>query len=168
MCFWPSLCLLWRNVCLDLLPIFLTGLFYLFYFIFSFLILMLSCMNCLYVLEIDPLLVASSTISAQFNNYFLMENYIKTTRESPWGTKSKETNVDPEFSEHSVDNGKSSNNWHCYSSTLTWRHSVCIFSFNPYQWQPLDMGILIIILPMRTPRLTEDKQFSYDQKANKL
>ena len=137
-------------------------------FFFSFfLILILSCMNCLYVLEINPLLVASSTISAQL----FPDGKLHVDHEGRplGGTKSKETNVDPEFSEHSVDNGKSSNdNWHCYSSTLAWRHSVCVFSFNPYRWQPLDMGILIIILPMRTLRLIEGKQVSYDQKANKL
>ena len=42
-CFWPSECLLWRNVYLDL-PIFYIGLF-------AFLIL--SCMSCLYILEIN-------------------------------------------------------------------------------------------------------------------
>ena len=47
---WPSVCLLWRNVHLDLLPIFLIGLF-------AFLIM--SCMSCLYILEIKPLSVAS-------------------------------------------------------------------------------------------------------------
>ena len=43
---WPSVCLLWRNICFDLLPIFWLG--YLF-------ILISSCMNCLYILEINPL-----------------------------------------------------------------------------------------------------------------
>ena len=38
---WPSVCLLWKNVYLDLLPI-----FYFFYFYFF-----LSCMNCLYIVE---------------------------------------------------------------------------------------------------------------------
>ena len=46
---WLSVYLLWRNVYLDLLPIFWIGLF-------GFLIL--SCMNCLYILDINPLLVA--------------------------------------------------------------------------------------------------------------
>ena len=40
-------CLLWKNVCLDLLPIFWIELF----------VLILSCMNCWYILEINPLLV---------------------------------------------------------------------------------------------------------------
>ena len=44
---WASVCLLWRNVYLDLLPTFL------------FLFLILSCMSCLYILEINPLLVTS-------------------------------------------------------------------------------------------------------------
>jgi len=44
-----SVCFLWRNVCLGLLPIFWIGLF-------AFLIL--SCMSCLYILEINPLPVA--------------------------------------------------------------------------------------------------------------
>ena len=43
---WPSVCLLWRNVYLDPLPIF--GLGCLFF-------LILSCMSCLYILEINPL-----------------------------------------------------------------------------------------------------------------
>ena len=48
--FWPSVFPLWRNVCLDLLPIFwLVCLFVCF--------LILSCMNCLYILEIKPLSV---------------------------------------------------------------------------------------------------------------
>ena len=44
---WPSVCLLWRNVYLGLLPIF--GLNCLF--------LILSCMGSLYILEIKPLSV---------------------------------------------------------------------------------------------------------------
>ena len=46
---WPSLCVLWRDVCLVFLPIF--------YWVFYFLIL--SCMSCLYILEINSLLVTS-------------------------------------------------------------------------------------------------------------
>ena len=42
---WLSVCLLWRNVYLGLLPIF--GLGCLFF-------LILSCMNSLYILEINP------------------------------------------------------------------------------------------------------------------
>ena len=42
-------CLLWRNNYLDLLPIFLLGLFF----------LILSCMCSLYILEINPLSVTS-------------------------------------------------------------------------------------------------------------
>ena len=44
---WQSVYLLWRNVYLGLLPIF--GLF---------VFLILSCMSCLYILEINPLSVA--------------------------------------------------------------------------------------------------------------
>ena len=51
---WPSVCLLWRNVCLGLPPIFFIGLF---------VFLVLSCMNCLYILEINPLLVVSFAIT---------------------------------------------------------------------------------------------------------
>ena len=47
---WLSVCLFWRNVYSDLLPIFqLAGWF--------FVCLLLSCVNCLYILEIKPLLV---------------------------------------------------------------------------------------------------------------
>ena len=45
---WPSLCLLWRNVYLGLLLIFGLGF-----------LLILSCMSCLYILEINPLSVDS-------------------------------------------------------------------------------------------------------------
>ena len=45
---WPSLCLLWRNVYLGLLPTFWLGC-----------LLLLSFMSCLYILEIKPLLVQS-------------------------------------------------------------------------------------------------------------
>ena len=48
---WPSVCLLWRNVYLDLPPIFWLGCLFVF--------LILSCMNCLFILEINPLLVTS-------------------------------------------------------------------------------------------------------------
>ena len=48
---WPSVCLLWRNVYLGLLPIFWLGCLGGF--------LLLSCMKCLYILEIKPLLVTS-------------------------------------------------------------------------------------------------------------
>ena len=49
---WQSVYLLWRNVYLDLLPTF--GLGCLFF-------LILSCMSCLCILEINPLSVASFT-----------------------------------------------------------------------------------------------------------
>ena len=49
--FWPSVCLLWRNMYFDL-PIFWSGCFVLFF-------LMSSCMSYLCVLEISPLLVSS-------------------------------------------------------------------------------------------------------------
>ena len=45
---WPYVCLLWRNVYLGLLPIFWLGSFSI-----------LSCMSCLYILEINPLSVDS-------------------------------------------------------------------------------------------------------------
>ena len=51
---WPSVCLLWRNVCLGLPPIFFIGLF---------VFLVLSCMNCLYILKINPLSVVSFAIT---------------------------------------------------------------------------------------------------------
>ena len=47
---WSSACILWRNVYLDRLPIFWLGC--LFFWI-------LSCMSCLYLLEIKPLSVVS-------------------------------------------------------------------------------------------------------------
>ena len=51
-CIYESVCLLWRNVCLNLLLNFLIGLF-------AFLILnYMNCLNCLCILEINPLLVA--------------------------------------------------------------------------------------------------------------
>ena len=46
----PSICLLWRNVYLDLLLIFWLG-----FFVF----LLFSCMSCLYILKIKPLSVIS-------------------------------------------------------------------------------------------------------------
>ena len=51
--YWPSLCLLWRNVYLGLLPIFQLGCLLAFVFL-------LSCMSCCYILESKPLLVAIS------------------------------------------------------------------------------------------------------------
>ena len=48
--FWPSVSILWRIVCLDLLPIFLIGLF---------VFLILSCRKCLCIFEINPLSVTS-------------------------------------------------------------------------------------------------------------
>ena len=47
----PSVCLLWRNVCLGLFPLFDWVLF-----------LSLSCMGCLYILEINPWSVVSFVI----------------------------------------------------------------------------------------------------------
>ena len=43
--YWPSACL-WRNICLGLLTIFLIGLF---------VFLILHCISCLYILEVNPL-----------------------------------------------------------------------------------------------------------------
>ena len=53
MCLLASVCLLWRNVCLVLWPIF---------FIELFIFLELSCMSCLYIFEINSLSVASFAI----------------------------------------------------------------------------------------------------------
>ena len=50
MCFWPSVCLLWRQVYLDLLHIFKLGC--LFFWILSF-------GRCLFILESNPLSFAS-------------------------------------------------------------------------------------------------------------
>ena len=47
---WPSVCCLWRNVCLGLLLIFQLVVYFL---------LLLSCMSCLHILEIKSLLVES-------------------------------------------------------------------------------------------------------------
>ena len=53
--YWPSICLLWRNVYLGLLSIFwLGGLFFVFC-----ILLILSCTSNLYILEIKPLSVTS-------------------------------------------------------------------------------------------------------------
>ena len=49
--FKQSTCVLWRNACLGLFCHFLIGLF---------VFLVLSCMSCLYILEINPLSVVSS------------------------------------------------------------------------------------------------------------
>jgi len=46
---WPSVCLLWRSVYLGLLPIFWLGCLF----------LILSCISCLHILEINSLSVAS-------------------------------------------------------------------------------------------------------------
>ena len=46
MCVWPSVCLLWKNVYLALMPIF-------FFWIGLFLNI-LSCLSCLYILEVKP------------------------------------------------------------------------------------------------------------------
>ena len=62
----PSVCLLWRNVCLGLfptpLPHFLIGLF---------VFLLLSCISFLYILEINPLLfhllLFSSILRVEFS-----------------------------------------------------------------------------------------------------
>ena len=47
---WASVCLLYKNVYLDLPPIFLTGLLA---------ILTFNCIGCLYILKINPLSIAS-------------------------------------------------------------------------------------------------------------
>ena len=51
--YWPSVYLLWRNVYSGLLPIFP---------LIDWLFLLLSCISCLYILEIKPLSVASFEI----------------------------------------------------------------------------------------------------------
>ena len=51
---WPSAYLLWRNVCLGPL------LFFFFFFLIVY-FLILSCLSCLHILEINPLLVKSFT-----------------------------------------------------------------------------------------------------------
>ena len=55
-CLLAPIYLLWRNVCLGLLPTF--QLFFLLLLLFFILLLLLGCMS-LYILEIKPLLVAS-------------------------------------------------------------------------------------------------------------
>ena len=56
--FYPSVCLLWRNVCLVLWAIFWCSCSF---------FLLLSCVSCSYILEIKPLLVASfANIFSQF------------------------------------------------------------------------------------------------------
>ena len=47
--YWPSICLFWRNVCLDLLPMFWIGLL---------VSLWLSYIGCFNILEVKSLLVA--------------------------------------------------------------------------------------------------------------
>ena len=78
MCFWPSVCLLRRNVCLGLFfPTFgLSVLFFLFFFFFFF-FLVLSCMSCLYILEINPLLVVSFTIFPHSEDFLVFPCYAK-------------------------------------------------------------------------------------------
>ena len=53
---WAFVCLLWRNVSLDLLPIFFL---YVCFWIGFFCFLILCCMGCLYIWGINPLSVAS-------------------------------------------------------------------------------------------------------------
>ena len=69
--YWPSVCLLWRNVCLGVLSSFQLGSFrgvILFCFV---LLLLLNCMNCLHILEIKTLLVASFA-----NTFFQSIDYL--------------------------------------------------------------------------------------------
>ena len=51
--YWPSVCLLWRNVNLGFLSMFWLGCLWVVCF------LILSCTSCLYILEINPFSVAS-------------------------------------------------------------------------------------------------------------
>ena len=71
---WPSVYLLWRNVCLGLLPVFRLGCLF---------FLSLSCMSCLYILEIKPLLVASFANILRrhyFSKLFLKEKILVITK----------------------------------------------------------------------------------------
>ena len=67
-CYWPSVYLPWRDVYLGLLPIFQLG---------CWLFLLLSCISCLYILEIRILSVASfETINHYGEQYGgILENY---------------------------------------------------------------------------------------------
>ena len=55
---WPSVCLLWGNACLGLQYIFDCFLFVWLLFVF----LILSCISCLYIFEINSLTIASFAI----------------------------------------------------------------------------------------------------------
>ena len=75
---WSSVFLLWKNVCLDLLPIFLLG-----YLCF----LLISCMHYLYILEIKPLSVASfanifsqSVVCLFISSSFAVQKIVSLTR----------------------------------------------------------------------------------------
>ena len=63
--FWPSVYLLWRNVYLDLLPIF---------WLCGFCFLILSWMSCLYILVINPLLDTSfvNIFSHSMGRFFIL------------------------------------------------------------------------------------------------
>ena len=61
--YWPFVYFLWRNVCLVLLPIFLSGLF---------VFLMLSCMSCFCILEINLLSVLFENIFFQSEGCLLI------------------------------------------------------------------------------------------------
>ena len=62
MCLLPSLCVFWRNVCLGLFSHFLIGLF---------VFLLLSCMSCFNILDINPLSVVSFAIIFSHSEDFL-------------------------------------------------------------------------------------------------
>ena len=66
-CLLPSVCLLWRNVCLVLWPIFWLG---------RFIFLELSCRSCLYIFEINSLSIASFTIIFSHSEGCLFSPYI--------------------------------------------------------------------------------------------
>ena len=65
--FWASICLLWRNIYLDVPPIVWLGCF----------LFILSCMSCLYILEINPMSVASfANIFSHFEGgFFVMVSF---------------------------------------------------------------------------------------------
>ena len=73
--FWLSVCLLWRNVCLDLLPVF---------WLDCLVFLILSCMGCLYILEIKPLSVASFANSFSHSVGYLEKEKWRRRNQAPW------------------------------------------------------------------------------------